>query len=547
MRFILIFIASLGAATTPIAQAAPPEQTSAPAELTAQQWRDDLRFMAAEMKARHANLYHKVSKPQFDAAVADLDRRIPKLQRNQIIVGMMRIAAMVGDGHTRIEPRKDKAFGFRSLPLKLYWFDDGIYVRAARPDQRDLLGARVEAIGGVAIADAIRRASELVSAETVSGPHLFVPLYLAMPDILQALGLSDRSDSAVLTLVRGDRRWTVRAPVGDEPALWPGDTDISLVTPEGWLDTRSGATPLWLQAPLDLHRMVDLPDRRALYVQLNMVAGTEKESLTAFGDRILDRVRSTNPAMVVLDLRLNQGGNGDLRNQFVSSLIRAEDADTRVFVLVGRGTFSASQFILDDLDRLTDAIFVGEPASSRPTGYGDAYKSIMPNSGIAVRTSIKYWQSGQDMRPFTPIDVAAAMTFADYAAGRDPGLEAALAFKPENLGDRLVAAAQLGPEAAVRAAQTYVENPSRRYADVEADLVSAEQILLRQNQGPAALAVSRWSAARFPHNGDLATVLGYVAKAQGAKDDAVRALESALTIDPNNRSAQSLKDSMIPK
>ena len=63
---------------------------------------------------------------QFDAAVADLDRRIPQLQRNQIIVGMMRIAAMVGDGHTRVDPRKDKAFGFRSLPLKLYWFEDGI-------------------------------------------------------------------------------------------------------------------------------------------------------------------------------------------------------------------------------------------------------------------------------------------------------------------------------------------------------------------------------------------------------------------------------------
>lgn len=504
--------------------------------------------MAAEMKARHANLYHKISEPEFDAAVADLDRRIPELQRNQIIVGMMRIAAMVGDGHTRVEPRKDEAFGFRSLPLKLYWFDDGIYVRAARPDERELLGARVEAIGGVPIAEAIRRASELVSAETVSGPRLLVPIYLAMPDILQALGLSDRRDGAALTLVRGNRRWIARVPIGDQSALWPGDTDISLVTPEGWLDARTSPKPLWLQAPLDLHRMIDLPDRRALYVQLNMVAAADKESLTAFGDRILDRVRSTNPSSVILDLRLDQGGNGDLRNQFVSSLIRAEDADTRLCVLVGRGTFSASQFILDDLDRLTAATFIGEPASSRPTGYGDAYKSIMPHSGIAVRTSIKYWQSGQDMRPFTPIDVAAPMTFADYVAGRDPALEAALAYKADqNLADRLVAAAQTGPDTAVRAAQSYAEDPVHRYADVQADLVIAEQTLLRQNRGPAALAVSRWSVGRFPHNGDLATVLGYVANEQGAKDEAVTALESALAIDPNNRSAQSLKDSITQK
>ena len=42
------------------------------------------------------------SRERFQAAVADLHARIPSLQRNQIIVGMMRIAAMVGDGHTRV-------------------------------------------------------------------------------------------------------------------------------------------------------------------------------------------------------------------------------------------------------------------------------------------------------------------------------------------------------------------------------------------------------------------------------------------------------------
>jgi len=90
------------------------------------QWREDLRFMAGEIQRRHKNPYHQVSKRQFEAAVADLDARIPSLQRNEIIVGMMRIAAMVGDGHTRVDARKDTRFGFPSLPLRLYLFDDGL-------------------------------------------------------------------------------------------------------------------------------------------------------------------------------------------------------------------------------------------------------------------------------------------------------------------------------------------------------------------------------------------------------------------------------------
>ena len=79
------------------------------------------------------------------------------------------------------------------------------------------------------------------------------------------------------------------------------------------------------------------------------------------------RPHASKTRALILDLRLNHGGNGNLRTRLVRELIRAEDADTRLFVLTWRGTFSASQFILDDLDRLTDAVFVGEPASSKPS------------------------------------------------------------------------------------------------------------------------------------------------------------------------------------
>ena len=542
MRRVLLIAVTL-LALLPLPAAAQQSAQARP-ELTADQWREDLRFMAAEMKARHASLYHKVTQAEFDAAVADLDRRIPQLQRNQVIVGMMRIAAMVGDGHTRVDPRKDKAFGFRSLPLKLYWFEDGIIVRAATPEYRDLLGARVEAVGGVPIAEAIRRTSAIISQDTFTAARQLVPLYLAMPDVLQALGLSASREAATLTLVRGGKRSTARVPAGEVAALWPPDTDIALVTPDGWTDSRTAPLPLWLQAPLDYHRLVPLPDRHALYVQLNMVTDTDKETLTAFGKRILDQVRTSNPRAVILDLRLDQGGNGDLRNGLIANLIRAQDDDTQLFVLVGRGTFSASEFILEDLDRLTDAIFIGEPASARPISYGDAYQSKLPNSGIAVRTSIRYWQSGQDRRPYIPIDIATPFTFADYVAGRDPALEAALAYRPgpDLLEQLSQAATKGGPDAAARTAKSYVDDPAHRYRDFQFELIMAEQRLLGKKQGPAALAVSRWSATRFPRNAELATVLAYVSNDQGAKDEARKAIAAALAVDPSNRSAHNVKD-----
>lgn len=495
--------------------------------------------MVGEIEGRHANPYHHVSKAELDKAVAQLNSRIPGLDRNQIIVGMMRIAAMIGDGHTRVDPRKDAAFGFRSLPLSLYLFDDGLWVRAVAPGQEKLLGARVEAVGGVPVDEAIRRVSALASRENESGPRLFAPLYLAMPDVLEAVGLSGSRDHAMLTLVRDGRRWTERVAAGDVPPLWPPDTDASLFTPKGWRDAAKGARPLWLQAPLDYHRLVELQENRALYAQLNMVADTRDQTLEQFGTAILDKARATNPRAVIIDLRLNLGGNGELRHRFIPNLIRTEDEDTRLFVLTARGTFSASQFILDDLDRLTDAVFIGEPASSRPTGYGDGYRSTMPNSGISIRTSIRYWQSGQDMRDWTPVDIAPAYRFADYVAGRDPALEAALAFSADQLLDeRLAVAAPRGPSAISAA----VADPRYRFADTEGVARRTAMRLFRAKRQEAALDLARWAATRFPKSSDSATVLALVADAGGLQDEARKAAATAIALDPNNRFVRSILD-----
>ena len=512
--------------------------TAATQEPSVEQGRADLRFMVTEMERRHPNLYHQVDRETFAAAVNELDRRLPTLQRNEIIVGMMRLAAMIGDGHTRVDPRKDRNFNFPSLPLKLYLFEDGLYIRAAAPAHGALVGARVEAIGGIPVAEAIRRATEISSRDNDIGPRLFVPLYLAMPDILHALRLSDRRDTAALTVSRDGRRWTATIAAGAVDPLWPPDTDISLITPEGWVDARrTPQPPLWLQAPLDYHRMIALPDRRALYVQLNMVANIRDQTLTQFGERIAEQARVANPRALILDLRLNQGGNGELRHRFVRELIRAEDEDTRLFVLVGRGTFSASQFILDDLDRLSDAVLIGEPASSRPSSFGDAYRSTLPNSGISLRTSLLWWQSGQNRDPWTWIDLAAPLSFEDYVAGRDPALEAAVGFQDRpSLRERLLAAARTaGVEEVVRIAAAFRDDPANRYADVARELVRAADSLLASDQAEAGLSIATLAARTFPNDVNAALIHAFIAERTGRFDIARHQAMRVLALDPNNR------------
>ncbi len=160
---------------------------------------------------------------------------------------------------------------------------------------------------------------------------------------------------------------------------------------------------------------------------------------------------------------------------------------------------------------------------------------------IADRTSITYWKSGQDHRPWTPIDLAVPYTFADYVAGRDPVLEAAVRYRPEpSLLERLSAAAkEKGPAGAVAALIAWSSDPKHRYSDLPGDGV---RFIQQMDNEAAALASARWLAARHPQYRDAQMLHALLAEAQGQKSEALMAARAALALDPNERQARSVAE-----
>src|ERR1051325_9804835 len=91
-------------------------------------WQEDLTFLDDQLRQHHANLYHTISQPQFDAAVSSLSARIPDLSPHVIIVEMSKIVAMIGDGHTSFRLDSNNSLPFKRYPLSFYQFSDGIVV-----------------------------------------------------------------------------------------------------------------------------------------------------------------------------------------------------------------------------------------------------------------------------------------------------------------------------------------------------------------------------------------------------------------------------------
>jgi hypothetical protein len=133
---------------------------------------------------------------------------------------------------------------------------------------------------------------------------------------------------------------------------------------------------------------------------------------------------------VVVDLRLNGGGNNTTYGTFFD-ILRKSTANRkgRLFVLIGRATFSAAANFAADMDRYTKATFVGEPTGGFVRGYGDTTAIVLPKSGIVVHIAARYWDFRKgpgDRRLAVNADRKVNVTLADFLAGRDPVLAAAL-------------------------------------------------------------------------------------------------------------------------
>jgi hypothetical protein len=509
-------------------------------------WRQDLRYLAAQMAERHRDLYHAISRSAFDSAVASLDARIPLLRRHQVILELARIVALVGDGHTNIAPTRDPRIGFRRYPIALYLFSDGLYIRAADSAHAGLVGARVVRIGGHSVEEAYAAVRPLIGRDNEMGVRFFAPFLLAMPEVLHGTGLVPDMERAEFTVERDARRFEIAlVSAGPAPMMAP-ETDRSWIAPPGWVDARRSAahpTPLWLEDPSDKFRFRYLPDTRTLYVQFNEVGNKPDETVAQFCRRLFAFARHRPVWRFVLDLRLNGGGDGSLNRPLLLGIIKAESLDVRgrLFTIIGRRTWSAAQFLVTQLENYTSTILVGEPTASRGNAYGDSYRITLPNSGITVRVSTLWWQLSdpRDARPWTPPELATALSFEDYRTNRDPVLEAILSYRATPpLAEQLEQALHRGgPALAVEKHRAYKADPRHRYVDTEAALNGLGYQLLERRQLREAVAIFELNAGDYSDSWNVYDSLAEAYLKAGQTDLAIRNYERSLALNPDNQNA----------
>ncbi len=523
------------------AAAPPPTRDPVGAE-EGEAWRRDLELLTESLVEHHARPFHSTSEAALDAAMRTLHARIPELARHEILVAMAQIAAQIGDGHTAVSLALDPAVGFWALPVRLGLWEEGLFVVSARSADPSV-GAKVLRLDGHPVDEVLRTLASVISHENEHWLRAQAPSYLVLPQVLHALGLATQPDSVTATLqaadgARFEHTWRAISPREAPPLpFWaPPRADADWEHAFTW----AGDAPPESRLPEQRYWMELLEGTQTLYVQLDgLQHAPHGPTIPDFFAQVEHRATRDDVERLVLDLRRNVGGNGFLARHVVRSMVRLERLDDprRLFVLIGRHTYSAGQQLVNELERFTKATFVGEPTGSPPNSYGDHVDVRLPHSGVELRVAPVWHQSAGpfDRRSATLPDVAAPPRFEHLVAGSDPALAAIDRWLEQPRLDDLVRTALASGDTGAlgRSLETFREDPLHHFLRLDGELNRIGYELWGDGQLAAAARLFRVNVELHPTYANGFDSLGEALHASGDLEGARTAFERALEIDPH--------------
>lgn len=406
-------------------------------------------FRAQFLAGDHS--YAPEARAQAEQRLATLEGQVGSVSQAYFELELARIVALADNGHTAYFPGPRSRRFNRVADIRLAPFGEDFYVLRTTDAQADLLGARLVAIDGHPIAD-VRAVARTLAGGLPSWRDRNAPYFFESPEQMQALGVIANADRASYRFqlasgrmvtrrlaidppnpqrIRANSdRWFYPAPVAEEGGRWH-----ALLAED--------RAPWALRDPDVAFRMRDAPEIDAFVIELRQNVSSDTIDIAEFMLDSLEAARTSGRRNIVLDMRMNGGGDLNNTRAWVRRLPRAVPG--RVFVLTSPYTFSAAISTVGYLkqsapDRVT---IVGEHIGDRLNFFSEGSVITLPNSGGLVLNATERHDYVTGCEGYTdchgpvvrnPIrvpnldpQIAAPWTIEAYRAGRDPAMEAVAA------------------------------------------------------------------------------------------------------------------------
>lgn len=378
-------------------------------------WFEVLDFLQNELPRRHKNLYFKTNEAEYLNQIQSLRNSLNHLENHVINAEISKIVASVGDAHTSIDIPV-----YYLCPLEFYWFSDGIYVVNTAKEDEVLRYKRITHIDGVNIETVIEKMSTMISHENHSYLKSLLPKYLPAVEYLYGLQLARTVSGLTFTYENesgnGSEWFVPSCPLFKYQDQLNGNR----------FSFPPDKLPLFRKNPDQYYWMEYLKESKTLYFKYNICKEMADESVQAFGERLLRAVRRKKPEKLVIDMRNNTGGNSTLLDPVIDSLAKCDHINqhSKIFVIIGRDTFSSALLNVYSLRNKTRAILVGEPTGGKPNCYGEVLRVNLEQYGLRISYSTKYYHLIEDdLMPSLFPDVQKEYSIQDYIGLLDPCME----------------------------------------------------------------------------------------------------------------------------
>lgn len=385
-------------------------------EISENDWNEDIAFLRNELPKSHKNLFFKKSKEDFNKGLDIIKLQKDTLSDFAIVLKLQQLIASFGDAHTTtnwFQFLKKQDY----LPIGVYWFSDGIYILKTSKEYEKLLGKKIVKINGYPILQIIDSLKTLITVDNDALVKHYVPKAISATKLLDYFKFSKE----------GIYKFEIENESGDhqivqiKPSII--DKEFVVFQPKkpiySWQDKQISYSSKYFK------------EEKILYVKYNSCSATTKElqkdgtvleiSFKDFQKQIFRELKKQKVEKFIFDMRFNGGGNSIYGTKFVKKISKNKiNSDGKLYVVIGRKTFSSAILNTLDFKENTKAIIVGENTGGKPNHYGEIRSFKLPNSEISIYYSTKYFKRVNIETNTIKPDVEIEMSFKEYKQGIDP-------------------------------------------------------------------------------------------------------------------------------
>lgn len=372
-------------------------------------WRNDIDYLSEELPKKHVNLFFKLSEKEFSKEIKTLKRNVYKLNDDEIMIELMKILTDIGDEHTTVN-----YFNGEIFPLRVYWFEDGLYVIDTIPEYNQINECRISKINGVDIDEILKEVTNLIPNSNNQWVKYNAPNLLMYTNILYGMGIIDSKDKATYTFINN---------AGIEFSIEIKSSKIDNIS---WIGKDKESLPLYRKNTDKYYWFEYVPEYNTVYYKHNVCRDQKDNPFMDFSIELFNLIKEKNPDKLILDLRDNSGGDSKYIDNIINKInltVPELNEKNRLYIITGRKTFSSAVNNCIYAKTNSNATFIGEATGGNPNGYGEVQLMELPNSKKPISYSTKKFDTfNKDMNTFEP-DINVKIRAIDYFENRDPILE----------------------------------------------------------------------------------------------------------------------------